>query len=143
MTDIKQALKEEIKDLEAQLKRAQKALEAYTPDAAPKASKAPRTNGSSATSATQAATGQTTPGNLPDRIVAYTAANGAKTPDELSAALNAPLGQVRTTCSRLVKAGRLEKLEGDGTTRYLEMREPHDSKKEPEVAGGNPFEGAN
>lgn len=111
MTDIKQALKEEIKTLEAQLKRAQKSLEAYTAEAGPKAKPA-RTSSSTTTPApgTGASTaGSTTPGNLPDRIVAWLSRPEAVqlSTEALAEYLVAPLGQVRTTCSRLVKTGKL------------------------------------
>lgn len=139
--DIKQALKEEIKSLQAQLKRAEKSLEAYTAESgAPKGKPAPRTTAAGTPSATttSASGAATSPGNLPERIAAYLGTNGLKSVEELVAALNAPKNQVATTCSRMVRKGLLEKHEQQGKpTLYSEMIAPAN----PGVEAPNPFAG--
>lgn len=144
--DIKQALKERIKELKTELAASEKALAALVGDKpAPKAAASrgsqTQTAGSPAGSGNKpTSTSPTTPGNLPDRIVEYTTIHGLKSVDEIVQALAVPKGQVATTCSRMVRSGRLEKFDSqpDGVTRYMAIHEPKGAAP-PKTEDPNPF----
>jgi cell division septum initiation protein DivIVA len=146
MNDIKQALKDRIKELEKELASMQKALAALEgTKPAPKAKAANGAEGTKSGSArsTTAGTAASAPATgqpLPDRILALLnkedTDSGALDADALASKLGAPLGQVRTTCSRMAREGRLFVNKIGRSTFYGAI------KAEP--ATENPFsEGAN
>ncbi len=94
--DIEQALKQERQELTARLARVEKSLLAYTGEKKPAA---PKQNGSV----------DTGPMKLPERIATFLIEHGASEVEAIAAGVNAPVGQVATTCSRLVKAKRLKR----------------------------------
>lgn len=99
--DIEQALKQERAELIAQLARVEKSLAAYTGEKKTKPAATKPTNGNSH------AKPDTSPAKLPERIAAFLADNGPSEVESIAEGINAPVGQVATTCSRLTKAKRL------------------------------------
>lgn len=102
--DILIALKQEKRELEVKLGRVEKAILAYGGE---KKSKPAKANGNDH-AAPAAPIGPT---KMPDKIIAFLSAHGAHSSSDLAESLALPVGQVATTCSRLVRGGRLEKGE--------------------------------
>ncbi len=132
MNDIKQSIKDSIKAHQAELTKLEKALAALEgTKPAPKAkattsSEKRSTETSSPTSTRQADGGHP----LPDRILSLLAPSDSGTmvyPHGLQAAdiakqLSADLGQVRTTCSRLVRENKLGTHKEGRSVSYLGLK---------------------
>ncbi len=118
--DIEQALKDEIKAAMGKLRRAQRALEEWTADKKPKDPSGLPVKRAKAPAVAKNGTDTeppTSPGKLPARILEVVA-EGSLPAKDIATRLVAPEGQVATTCSRMVKTGRLQKYETPEGIRY-------------------------
>lgn len=120
--DIEQALKDEIREAAAKLKRAQRALEEWTADKKPKNPKGTPVSKAAKKAIEAQKNGSDTeppasPGKLPVRILELVASGPMKVKD-IATKLVAPEGQVATTCSRMAKTGRLVKFESEDGMSY-------------------------
>lgn len=132
MKDLIQELKQQIKDKKAELAKLEKALGALEGEKpAPKAKTAAPTRSASGSAAT--GTGASSAEPLPDRIMKHLQDFDDVAADNLAQTLGAPLGQVRTTCSRLAREGRISVRKLGKTALYSGLKSEAD----------NPFEGAN
>lgn len=133
MKQIIDDIKQQIKEKKAELAQLEKALTALSGDKpAPKAKSV-----SSASSQKTVPTGSSTPTEpLPDRILKYLANFDDISADQLAEELKAPVNQVRTTCSRMVREGRLT-VNKIGKTALYSVAKAAETKTE------NPFEGQN
>ncbi len=146
MKDIIDNIKTEIKDKKAELARLEAALLKLEPEkAVPKAART-RASGTTETSGGSASTATRSVDSLPDRIAALLAPDASGTwrfphglkADDIAEELGAPVSQVRTTCSRLAREGRLTTNKLGKSMHYLGL------KSEAPKADANPFaEGAN
>lgn len=123
MKDLIQNLKEQIKDKKSELARLEKALVALEPEKAPP--KAKTTTARATPGGAQTPDGGTASAgsrSLPDRIIASLAARDDQGADSLAQELQAPLGQVRTVCSRLAREGRISSRRVGKQTTYLALK---------------------
>ena len=129
--DIVTALKDKRRELQNELARTEKALAALAGE------KPVRANGNGHKKAEAKATPEApaSPGKLPDRITKLLAQKGALAVETIAELTVAPKQQVATTCSRLVRDGRLKKMDRDGTAVYSINGKHNDN-------GVSPFDGA-
>jgi hypothetical protein len=138
MNDIKQALKDSIKAHQQELAKLEKALTAL--EGTKPAPKAKAANGAASTKSGSArnttdgtAAGAPATGPLPDRIIAELEGRDEQAADSIAQGLKAPLPQVRSTCSRLVREGRIGVRKIGRESIYLSLKS--------EQAEKSPFEG--
>lgn len=134
MKDIIDSIKQQIKEKKGELARLEAALGKLEGDKpAPKQKAAPTARASTGTEPANGADGT----SLPDRIIADLKVRDEQPADSLAQGLGAPLGQVRTTCSRLAREGRITSVKRGKTVFYLSLKSETPTTTNPFTEGAN------